>query len=205
MSALSLVRGLAGGRTPEPVQHIRERFPRYAEEAAKLTATVGREADLDARRSELVVGISARTDRKQELDDRATALLEGAEVDEADERRRQRLRGDLESIYDELKVTRRALEIQRDIVASESARASTEMQKELRPRFTDICRRIHAGLQQISGALVEAEQLRRAVEDAGYQSQAGDQLPDRLQTLRLDLDNTRASGFVREAEKAGLL
>lgn len=132
----------------------------YRAAAEKYEEIKGRLASLDARRQELQSGL-ARMAEADMLDDRARTLLDDDVVPRAVDD--TKLRRDLEAVTDEIRVVRRAVELQRETVAREGDRVSREICARLAPAHRALVQQIGKHLTGLVDALRAEHEFREAL------------------------------------------
>jgi hypothetical protein len=178
--------------------------PEYARQAAKLDELRARAADLERRRSQLSTGLAADAAR-DELTRRAQALLDDDAVPRGHDAEAARMRADLETVTDELAVTRKAADLQAVVVEREARRVSREVCARVHPAYRAIVARAAAALEAASAAFEEERRLRESAIDGGIQFAAHLRVMT-LPALGLLSDtDSRVSLWFREAREHGLL
>lgn len=163
-----------------------------------------REAGLEQRRSDLVVGMS-RTAAADDISVRARRLLDDDVIPRAD-RDRDVVLKDLATIVDELRVVRAAIRLQETARDSAHLRWSAAVCRALAPMHRRQVQAVAAALETLSGALVEHGEAMDALQAAGVMcTDPVHPMPLAGETLRLDRDWSSASLWRRAAREAGLL
>jgi len=137
----------------------------YAREAERLEALKGRLAALETRRSILLNAFVA--DRRDEVTERAQALLRGGDIGRSQELADAEVRTELDKVADELAIIRKAIELQTPVAEAERWRACGEINRQLLPAHRSIVRKVATALEALDAALGEEWAFRDRLEAAG--------------------------------------
>jgi hypothetical protein len=179
--------------------------PQYRRQTERLLELEARERALEQRREALAIGLGQREAAADVLTRRAERLLADDVVPLAADVEIARMRADLAAVSDELNVTRKAIELHKETVRRERARASAAVCARLSPRHQAIVARIAAALTELSAALVEERELRDELNRGGVIF-SGRLRPMPLPSVgTLDDPNSAASRWLSDARSHGLV
>lgn len=176
--------------------------PKYVAAARKLEELKGHAEQLDRQREDLLNGLATEQYR-DELTGRAEKLLAAGDLDDSQEIAHERMRTDLTRIYDELRVVRRAVDLQAQVVGAERMRVSKVITDRVRPEHRRIVKRLAAALEALSDAVAEERQFRERLHDADVS--LGDLRPMPFNPARLDEEYSPASLWMKDARDNGLV
>lgn len=199
-----LVRDEADDAAPPAIRPIRE-VADVGRAEARLIELQHRCSDLDARITSAVSGLGR--DPGPGIAERAQALLDSGTVVESTDVRLDRLRGDLASLYDERRVVRRAVELQRQALDGARHAAVSEMKPQLHPYRRALTMRLRAALETLTEIAREDDDYRQALIAAGWPSGVFEPIvgADFLEPLRFDREWSVANIFLKDARRAGLI
>ena len=171
---------------------------RYVREVDRIEALKGRLAVLESRRSALLNFFLE--DRRDDVSQRARALLEGGDIARSQELAQTEARSELDRVMDELAIVRKAIELHSPVVEAARWRACGEINRQLLPAHRAIVRKVSAALEALDAALGEEKAFRDRLEDAGVS--LVEIRPMGVAMLgRLDDPQSYASHWAREARE----
>jgi hypothetical protein len=163
--------------------------------------------ELDRRREELLRGLGRQT-VDDDLTNRARALLAGEDASLAQDERRARIHRDLESLGDEERVLRRAIEEHQKVIQHERELWSKLVCDQLDGVYRAQVKKIAEGLQLLGEADLQHAQLFNALRDhevsAGFRPMFF-RLAGHGDLTRTDLTHSAAWWWFKDAREHGLL